>query len=235
MRWVVLPLVLFVGSPIGKWQSTIEQNPSPAVSQGKKESDMSDYEPIPLDRVIGMAQLIVVGEVSKVKEGSFTLRPTQTLAGAASAGEIEVLQFTPNRFEGAPRTAPYKTGQTFLLFLIHDEKHPTEGAWRILGIGGEGEMPVEDGFVYFHGRNVEGLPFGSYTVHGAVRKIQRFDAQKFFDAVKGYRLCFAWKPDKENRLEPTRLCDETSLERYASASDIHRHLARLTSRRLDDR
>lgn len=223
------------GTPGGEARPAAAEKIVPAGAGQRGESDMGDYEPIPLDRLIGMAWLIVSGEVSQVGENTFTLRPTQTLAGDAPGPQVEVLQFIPSRFEGAPRPAPYKAGQSFLLFLVKDEKRRPQDAWKILGIGGEGEMPIEDGFVYFHARNVEGLSFGTYSVHGTERRIQRFDAQTFLDAVKGYRSCFAWEPGEGKLPQPVRLCDEASLEKYARTSDIHRRLARLTVQRLGNR
>ena len=191
---------------------------------------MADYATIPLDRLIGISQLIVAGDVVAVKDGTFTLRVTSTLAGNAHSPTIEVSQFIPSRFEGGSRLAPYRSGQSFLLFLVTDPKQPQK-AWRILGAGGEGEMPMEDGFVYFHARNVEGLPFASYRVHGSERKVQRADAKAFCNAIKGYRACFQWKPGSDERTQPTGLCAQDALDRYSSSSEIHRHLAQLTAKR----
>jgi hypothetical protein len=120
------------------------------------------------------------------------------------------------------------------LFLFRDGQTEAQNAWRILGAGGEGEMPVQDSFVYFHGRHVEGLPSGAHRVHGTERNIQRYDAQVFFDAVKRYRDCFEWKPGKGEMPEPATKCAEAAIERYARTSDIHRYLARLTTQRLRD-
>jgi hypothetical protein len=191
---------------------------------------MVDYATIPLDRLIGTAQLIVAGEVVTVKERTVTLRVANTLAGNAPSSPIEVNQYIPSRFEGAPRSAPYRSGQSFLLFLVADTKQGGM-AWTILGAGGEGEMPLEDAFVYFHGRTVNGLPFASYRVHGAERKIQRVDAKTFYDAISGYRVCFRWKPGSSERTQPVRRCGQDALDRYTRTSDIHRHLAQLTATR----
>lgn len=232
--WMVVLIVLIAGC-----SGSNSAKPSDAASPGNgnktspKRGEQpiqpvsSDHEPIPLDRLIGMAQLIVVGEVFEVRDTTYKLHVKLQLVGDASS-EIEVLQFIPDRFEGAPRPAPYRTGQAFLLFLIKDEKHQMQKYWKILGAGGEGEMPVQDGFVYFHGRNVEGIPFKSYRIHGVERNIQRLEAQVFFDAVKKHRSCFEWKPGKGDRLEPARICDEATIDQYARVSNIHRYLVKLT-------
>jgi hypothetical protein len=192
---------------------------------------MADYATIPLDRLIGTAQLIVAGEVTALRERTVTLRVASTLAGDAPSGTIEVIQYVPSKFEGAPRSSPYRAGQSFLLFLVRDEKQ-SDSAWRILGAGGEGEMPLDEGFVYFHGRHVEGLAASTYRVHGSERKIQRTDAKTFCDAVEGYRECFRWKPGSTESTPPERLCGGEALDRYARTSEIHRHLAQLTAKRL---
>lgn len=199
----------------------------------RARATMSDFAPIPLDRLIGTATLIVLGDVAATKKDSFRLRVTETLAGRASP-EIEVRPYIPSRFEGTPRPAPYRQGQSFLLFLVEEESHP-QGPWKILGSGGEGEMPVEEGFVYFHGRNVEGLPFGRYRVHEADRNIQRFDARAFVDAVERYRECFEWKPGSSERSRPASRCDQATLDELARTSPIHRHLVQLTARRSPSR
>ena len=193
----------------------------------------ADFAPIPLDRLIGTSTAIVLGDVATVKDGTFTLRVTQTLAGRVGS-EIEIRQYIPSRFEGTPRPAPYKAGQSFLLFLVSDGANAS-GAWKILGAGGEGEMPVDRGFAYFHGRNVPGFPSGTYRVHDAERNIQRVELPSLLDAVKGYRACFEWKPGSGEQTPPAGRCDAAALEAFAKTSAIHRHLSQLTATRLKSR
>lgn len=239
MIWLIITLILMAGcNRMSTHQPEVDglksRSPTPSHVQPDQLSSntMADYEPIPLDRLIGTAQLIVLGEVTKVSNHTFSLRVSQQLAGATAANEIEIRQYIPSKFEGSPRPAPYAIGQSFLLFLTPGKPSPTDSAWTIMGIGGEGEMPIEGDFIYFHGRNVEGLPFESHQVHKAQRSIQRFVSQEFFDAVKKYRFCFEWKPGKEGRPEPAKTCDEAAIAKYAQVSAIHSYLARLTSRRI---
>jgi hypothetical protein len=195
---------------------------------------MEDYEPIPLDRLVGTARLIVSGSVTSAEGDAFVLHVDRVLAGETPPSEIEVTQFHPSRFEGGARSVPYRAGQSFLLFLAEDQEKKGGTRWNIIGIGGEGEMPVDAGFVYFHGRNVEGVPFGKHIVQGAERKIQRWDSMQFFDAVKRYRVCYNWAGVRD-RPTPRPICDQTSLDRYSQRSEIHKYLARLTERRLKHR
>ena len=193
---------------------------------------MSDYATVPLDRLIGTAELIVKGEVSAVKDSVFTIRNSTVLAGSPTSPEIEIHQYIPSRFEGTPRPVAYKAGQTFLWFLMKDEKDSGQKPWRIMGAAGEGEMPIEDGFIYFPARHVEGLASESHRVQGVQRNIERFAAEEFLDAVKKYRACFEWKAAKVGRARPTRICDQANLEQFSRTSTIHKYLTEITLNRI---
>ncbi len=241
--WVTITLVLLSGcnGASSKPGELASPKPSEANSSGNKATsaaqptvetrEIKDYAPIPLDRLIGTAELIVTGEVLTVKDGTFTARIKNTLVGEASP-EAEIQQYIPSPFEGAPRPSPYQAGQTFLWFLMTDEKNQRQKAWRIMGAGGEGEMPIEDGFVYFPSRHVEGLTSESHRVQGAQRSIQRFDAEAFFDAVKKYRACFKWQPPKAEKPKPSKICDQPNLDQFSRRSAIHKYLADSTLNRL---
>lgn len=185
---------------------------------------MNDFEPIPLPRLIGTAELVVVGQVEEVQEETFSFRVQSVLVGESVGQSIDVIQYVPRRFE-CPRAAPYESGQAFMLFLTQDPEAQDEQRWRILGIVGEGEMPLENGFVYFHGRFVEGLERDKYVVHGAERVIQRYQADAFEAAVRNYRHCFVWETDPTGeRPEPSCICSDSDLKQYRSQSDIHEYL-----------
>lgn len=195
---------------------------------------MSDFEPIPLPRLIAISKLVVVGEVTQIQDKTFTFRIQDSLIGEVSNELIEVKQYIPRRFE-CPREAAYATGQHFMLFLVPNDDENTRQVWLILGINGEGEMPIEDGFVYFHGRFVEGLERHEYLVHGSQRLIQRFSVELFKAAVHDYPLCFQWQTNSEdNRLEPRLVCNEQDLEHYRTQSVIHEYLAVQTLQRLSN-
>ena len=187
---------------------------------------------MPLDRLIGTAELIVMGEVLTVKDATFVARRNSILAGNLPSPEMEILQYVPSRFEGAPRPAPYQTGQTFLWFLVKDQKQPRPDQWRIMGAGGEGEMPIQDDFVYFPGRHVEGLATETRRVQGAQRNIQRYDAQEFLEAVKKYRACFTWKSANAARPKPVATCNQAALDQLSRTSTMQKYLVGITLNRI---
>lgn len=187
-------------------------------AQGARQMD---YDPIPLARLIGTTDLAVIGEVIAVEDGFVTIGVGEVLLGDAGS-ELRMAEFVPSKFD-PPRAAPYARGQRFVLFLTRESG--AAESWRVRGLGGEGEMPVEDGYVYFHGRVVQGLPKGTYRVHGAERDIQRFDLDAFGDAVRGYTACFAWKQDERRRWEASVECEASELRSYRDRSRIHEIIA----------
>ena len=195
-----------------------------------KSATMSDYALIPLDRMIGTAEIIVAGEVVSVNDATFTARVDSAVVGDVSLKQLEIAQYIPNRFEGTPRPAPYAVGQTFLWFLVKDEKLGPN-VWRIMGVGGEGEMPIAENFVYFPARHIDGLKAESYRVHGALRTTERFELPAFLDAVKNYRKCFKWEPARAERPKPVLSCDQATLDQLSKTSLVHKYLVTTTRNR----
>jgi hypothetical protein len=182
---------------------------------------MNDYEPIPLPRLIGISEYVLLGSVQSIQKETFSFKVEKVLIGNMAKEVLTVAQFIPNKFDG-PREAPYQNGQQFLLFLKMDS---TQHLLQILGAGGEGEMPVEESFVYFHGRYVEGLEKKNYTVHSKERAIQRFDYKTFEEAVMDFRKCYSYRFDPSvKRYECQKLCGTDEIQRIESKSFIHKHL-----------
>jgi hypothetical protein len=195
---------------------------------------MVDYEPIPLPRLIGLSDLAVVGNVKEIHEESFTFRIEDVLIGEPQGQCIEVVKFVPTRFD-CPRAMPYAIEQSFVLFLVKEHTDRSSKRWKVWGIGGEGEMPLENDYVYFHGRFVEGLERRKYIVQGAERMIQRYQATAFIGAVRDYRTCFAWQAGAgKSRPQPRRICDDRSLEQYHSQSGIHAYLVKETLKQIPE-
>jgi hypothetical protein len=182
---------------------------------------MTDYDPIPLARMIGTTELAVIARVTAVGDDDLMLTVEQRLQGTVP-DEFRMAKFVPSKFD-PPRAAPYAEGQRFVLFLTGQAGQPHR--WRVRGLGGEGEMPVEDGYVYFHGRIVQGLERRRYRVHGVERDIQRFAIEPFIAAVRGYARCFTWEQDERRRWHSRLLCDESALSAYRGQSRIHEIIA----------
>lgn len=219
-------------APSADGNNQIQADEGVVVTMTEPNGGTQDYDVVPLPRLIGLADLIVSGTIASVEESTYEFRTDEILKGSAS-GNIRVTQFVPSRFDG-PRAAPYATGQRFLLFL---ETQP-EGAehWKIMGLGGEGEMPLEDGYVYFHGRRLEDLALGEFRVHGTHRRIQRVSVEDFRDAVRGYLRCFRWHPAGGDRVrpEPEQICDDVAVAEYRAAGPMHERLTSWTLRRIPD-
>ncbi len=194
---------------------------------------VQDYQPIPLPRLIAMSELVVLGSITEVLDSQYRLQVFEVLKGEDQRNTIIVNQFIPSKFDG-PRSVPYARDQQFLLFLFNPNKDGL--VWTILG-NGEGEMPVEEGFVYFEGSFIEGLEKKAIEVQGKNRNLQRFDYSYLKDAVTHYGSCFNWqiteevKNDKKRqRWLPSNRCDEQMTKEYKSRSWIHWYLVQETTR-----
>ena len=214
-------LATFSGCDHAQNDKPSSQNNQPLPAQQEISANMNDYEPIPLPRLIGIADHILLGTVQSVEKETFAFKVEEVLVGEAAKAVLAVRQFVPNEFDG-PRAAPYQPGQRFLLFL---KMNTAQNALLVLGAGGEGEMPIESDFVYFHGRHVEGLEKKNYSVHLAERAIQRFDYKIFAEAVKDFRRCYHCEFDKtEERYKCQRTCETAAFQSLEKKSFIHKYL-----------
>lgn len=195
-----------------------------------KQPDM-DYEIIPLPVLIEQSELIISGKVKEVKDSTFIFAINDTIKGTPDNSEIEVIKFIPRRFDG-PREVPYKKGQSFMLFVSKEEDDSNK-FWRIRGIAGEGEVPVENGYVYFKAWNIKESAYNHYKVHGKERWIQRYPETVFKNAVGTYLDCFTWKL-VEGEWIPEQTCTESAVNEYRSESIIHSYLVLETLKRIPD-
>jgi hypothetical protein len=180
-----------------------------------------DFEPIPLPQLIGTAEFAVYGKVASVDDSVFTFGINKVLIGKVSNKKIKVKKFIPGKFDG-PRIADYEPGQSFLLFLKYDSESKT---YTVYGLGGEGEMPVDKMYVYFHGRFVEGLRYDTPVVHGVKRKIQRYDLKKFLNALLYYRQCFNYTCNTvQKKYIVTLACGKNDIEANKKTDFINMYL-----------
>ena len=200
-------------------------------------SPNTDFAPIPLERLIGIAELIVIGTVEAVEERQISIRVDEALLAKPAKGLIVIKQGEPSGFF-PPRLVPYERGQQFLFFLVRAD----EQKWLILGNPIAGELPVEAGFVYFDSYDLKSFSFEPSEVHGEIRPMQRFDLNTFTNAVKAYRDCFSWTQTErvKNRRRiirwvPVRKCDDMALRRYRAKSGIHEYLSSVTTSQVADK
>lgn len=195
------------------------------------ESNMDmDYDIIPLPILIEQSELIVSGNVKEVKDSTFIFVLDETIKGTSDHSEIEVVKFIPRRFNG-PRKAPYLEGQSFILFISKVDDWAKNKIWRIQGIAGEGEVPVERGYVFFKAWNIAESAYKHYQVHGTPRWIQRYSKTTFKNAVGSYSNCFKWEYVESNWV-PEQTCADVRLHKYCSQSVIHKYLVRATMKKL---
>jgi hypothetical protein len=88
-------------------------------------------------------------------------------------------------------------------------------------MSGEGELPVDDEFVYLTGQFVDGLRVERYPTLGTHIAAQRIAKADFIDAIQGLFTCFSFAADRR----PRTLCDTAALSDYAARSPLHRYLA----------
>lgn len=223
-RWIqeyrigALCFLLACGGPAGGQRTPTERHtangPPPSAVQ---VSQMADYDPIPLARMIGTTELAVIAHVTAVGDDDLTLAVEHGLLGTVG-DQLRMAKFVPSKFD-PPRAAPYAAGQRFVVFLTRPDGQADR--WRVRGLGGEGEMPLEDRYVYFHGRVVQGLEQARYRVQGIDRDIQRFPIEPFSAAVGAYARCFKWEQDDRRRWHSRQTCNEATLRAYRGESRIH--------------
>ena len=195
-----------------------------------------DFAPIPFSRLIGMADLVATGSVEAVGDAGFRFRVDEFLVNEEDLAFLNIAKYAPPEAILSPTT--YASGQRFVLFLTR-AKSAADQAWNILGIAGEGQMPLEGEYVFIGAYDIDGLEYRSYEVHGATRKLQRYDLGLFRHAVKNYRDCFAWRlvtyiqNEKERtRWVPARTCPLESVSAYRDMSLLHEYLAAETMQKI---
>ena len=206
------------------------------IEQSTEKGIKMDYEPIPLPKLIGMSELIISGFITDNIDSCNTFQIEEILAGEYKKEMIKVHQFTPSKFD-EPRQVPYALGQHYLLFL--QKAIENDSTWSILGFGGEGEMPIQEEFVYFDGSFINGLESKPYQVLGKTRPVQRFDIKDFKNAVANYASCFEWQLKEEvknnkkrERWIPINNCNDKSINDYQLKSWIHQYLVDQTIKKI---
>lgn len=222
-------LVCACNTQSGKKTGNESNKEAVPMERAKKTAGSPDYKPIPLPQLIGMSDLAVVGKVMEIRDETFLFRIDDYLTPRQDSILIEVTKYIAPAFLEDERI-PYDSIQHFALFLRKLPRNNTP--WTIIGIGGEGEMPVGDGNVYFNGTYLKGLEFGVHTVQGVEKNTQEVNLELFRDAVQNYTKCFTWKIRDQKKDDktvevwaPVMDCKESQIEEYRSKSWIHNYLA----------
>jgi phage-related protein len=195
----------------------------------------ADYEPIPLYELIGGSEIIVLGTIAKVQEHTFLLEDFRVVFGSTRDEPLEVKRFVD--WSGNARWTDYRSGQMVLLFLIEptDKVNNENHHWQIRGAGGEGEMPVEEDFIYCHGLYLKGFNQHKFRVQQGTLHGYQFDFDTFLSALEGYKHCFSLEgvPGAGGRsLTMLRVCDDVALESYQRKSMLHRYLVKVSLEKM---
>lgn len=186
----------------------------------------ADYQPMNLHKTISEAELIVLGTISEVRDKTFVVKEAELIDGDGQTSPLEVRKVA--EWPGNARWTSYGASQRVLLLLVA-QKGEHAGAnkpWKIVGFGGEGEFPVQDGFAYVRGPVLEGFEIGEYVVAGAALRAYRFDLETFLSAIEGHRRCFTLVDSEEKGRSDRfkRVCDDAQLADYRSQSALHGYL-----------
>lgn len=176
--------------------------------------------PAPLGGLIDSADAVVAGTVTEVAERSFTLRVGQVLAGRVEGKLLQVTK--PSLPATSPRWAPYCAEQEEVVFLAAPDP---AGPFRILGRIGEGEIPLDADFAYFHGRRLATLQPDYHRLDGQRVYLQRHDRADTLDAIRSYPRCLEWiRSESPPRWRTVITCTRDDLAAYRSRSPVHEFL-----------
>ncbi len=227
-------------SAIGEENSISDKEQSKKITQENNNETkiVNDYISVPFERLIGTAKLIVTGTVEDVGDSGFKFYIDEYLLHRHVSRTIDVTKYIPAEIF-ACRSLPYEKGQRFTLFLTKSGQNRTDQPWNIIGHAGEGEMPIDDDFIYFEGYDLKGLEHKPREVHGVTREIQRFNVNDFKDAVKKYHECFSWElveyiknNKKRERWQPSKRCPDVTVENYQARSWLHEYLFQKTINKI---
>jgi len=195
----------------------------------------AEYRRYELFEMVCGADLVVAGTIRSVDSApwwpksrgpkqtrGFELEVSETISGAPVTGSLNVYCF--ENWTCASRWAPYRTGQRVLLFLSRPEEG--EKKWRILGGGGEGEMPLLQDSICVRGYAVHGYQMLPQAIDEDRAEGSLVPLDQFERAVRGFRETYAWELDKRGWL-PISIGPRESMgkaEAFAASSLTARHL-----------
>jgi len=188
----------------------------------------ADFQPLTLPELFEKSDLIVLGVIESFDDNNFTLRQTEVYFGNVGSTPIRVKKYMD--WPGGLRWSSYRTGQSVLLFLSRpttDDGIAGE-PWRIRGLGGEGEMPIDDRAIFVHGVNLKDFKRQRHQIENSTLYSYRFETRIFTSALKGYLRCYVGattgKSD-ESGGTVSRCSDQERLI-YRESSRLHWFLAK---------
>src|SRR5688572_26348041 len=167
------------------------------------------------------ADVVVAGEIVDVGSAAFALRVEERIVAPDVPDRMKVRRFVD--WTCAQRWAEYRAGQRVLLFL--DWPAATSSEFRILGGGGEGEMPLSGSEVIVRGYEVLGHEGGPHRVDGVDVEGARVDLGELVAAVRGLRAALEWTEGSgTEQVRSVRPRDGEQAKSFGKSSGTARHL-----------
>lgn len=185
------------------------------------------YSPPQFFELVGLADVIVRGEIVNVNEQSFTLRVDEILAGHEDAKEVDVLQFVD--WTCSHRWKPYAVGQEEVAFLrrLDDKEMRETGAnFALLSAGDEAEWEIVGSEISVQGFRVPGGRVDDQGEHPG----QWLPLDIVLDAIRHYRSCFSVQGGRNQ--EVRKLCATRDLEQYRRRSMVHDYLVQASEEEI---
>ncbi len=149
------------------------------------------YVPTNFADLAGTSDAIVVGDISKIDENTYSLTVEDVLAGPAMKGQsLRVRRFRD--WVCAWRWADYEVGQKLLVFLTRDDE---EQVWSSRGAACEGESPIVENDVHAN----FGVPGKSIEYKGRFGKwhLSAVPFNQVRTAILDFRAAFRVLPAKD--------------------------------------
>lgn len=194
--------------------------------------------------LLGLSDLIVVGQIERVSEFDFTLNILEVVKGKWDKPTIKVRRFS--NWTCAQRYAPYSKNQQ-ALFYLRRLTWKSQNYWVAMGAGNEGEWELYEGdFIdrTWASRELFGPGFHEKfnTLRFWYRKWRgaeeselsriisvKFPKESMIDAIKSHQQCFqiSISSGQDRQINGiTIICPESKLAAYKSKSDTHRFIVK---------
>lgn len=173
-----------------------------------------------LYELVARADCIVAGEIVRLDGNSFDVAVETRVRGSSVPDPLRVRRFED--WTCASRWTEYAKGQRVLLFLSRPAAKA--GAFRILGGGGEGEMPLASDSVVVRGYAVQGFQGLEHEVTGGMCSGPLVPLREIADAIGAFAEAFSWERGKDGWPERLEFRSEQQALLLRDSSPTGRHL-----------
>ena len=146
------------------------------------KTSKADYDALSISQLIDKSELIAQCKIIQISDGYFEIQIIEIVKGSLASSKIKVEKF--QNWTCASRYSDYQIGQIELIFL---RKNAFHDFWNVLGSGNEGEMQIEDNFLYYSAKytigseKLDSIPIGKGVFWGF-----RYSLDEVTIAIKDY-------------------------------------------------